>query len=137
MNKEDSLWLDVVISGACVLNISILELMCFTMWKGFTTWLLLIYLPVIFIPLYFGIKTYNELKKPDYDPKKISKNSTKRSFFFYGILGANFAAIFRNVDQSVAIIIVLLCCSILNGIFSFGLLSLQKLYYMKKYKISI
>ena len=107
------------------------------MWKGFTPWFLLIYLPVILIPLFQGIKIHKALKKPDYDPQKIAKVNTKVSLFFYGILGMNFAAIFRNVDQSIAFIVVLFCFSILNGLMSLGLLSLQKLYYMKKFKINM
>ena len=135
LTVKDSLWIDVVISGAFVIDLSILELMCFTIWKGFSWWFLLIYLPIVLIPLFFGIKIHKALKKPDYDPPKATKGNTKTSFFFYGILGMNFAAIFRNVDQSTIVIMILLCGSIINGAMSLGFLSLQKLYYMKKYKI--
>ena len=48
----------------------------------------------------------------------------------------SFAAIFRDMDQIVAFIVVLLCFSILNGFMSWGLLSVQKLYYIKKYNLS-
>ena len=137
LTLRDSFWADVVISGTWVLDFSILELMYFTIWKGFTPWFLLIYLPVVLIPLLFGIKIYTALKKPDYNPKETSKSNTKTAGFFYGILGMNFAAIFRNVDQSTAFIVGLLCFSIVNGFMSLGLLSLQRLYYMKKFKINM
>ena len=137
LTLKDSFWADAVIFGTWVIDLSILELMYFTIWKGFSWWFLLIYLPTVLIPLFLGIRIHKALKKPDYDPKKVAKSNTKASFLFYGILGMNFAAIFRNVDQSIAFIVVLLGFNILNGFMSLGLLSLQKLYYMKKFKISM
>ena len=137
LTMKDSFVADAVIFGTWVIDLSILELMYFTIWQGFSLWFLLIYLPIILIPLFLGIKIYKALKKSDYDPKKVTKSNIKVSFFFYGILGMNFAAIFRNVDQSAAFIVVLLCLNILNGFMSLGLLSIQKLYYIKKFKINL
>ncbi len=137
LTVKEALRLDVIIFGTWVFDLSILELMYFTILKGFTPWVLLINLPVVLIPLFAGIRTHRALKKPDYNPKKTAKSNRKTSFFFYGILGITFGAIFRNVDQSVAIIIVLSCFSIVNGIMSMGFLSLQKLYYIKKFKINL
>ena len=48
----------------------------------------------------------------------------------------NLAAIFRDVDQSTAAIVILICFTILNGFMSLGLLSFQKLYYLNKYDCS-
>lgn len=137
LTLKDSFWADTVIFGTWVIDLSILELMYFTIWRGFSPWFLLIYLPVILMPLFWGIKIHKALKKPDYNPKKVAKSNTKHSFFFFGALGIAFAATFRNVDQSTAFIVVLLCLSILNGFMSLGLLSIQKLYFMKKYKINM
>ena len=131
------LCLDTVIYGVWVLELSILELMYFTMWKGLTPWFLLIYLPVILVPLFSGIKIHKALKKSDYNSKKIVQSNLRTISFLSGILGMNFAAIFRNADQGVAFIVVLLCLSILNAFMSLGLLSLQKIYYIKKLNISL
>ncbi|MBE6694578.1 MAG: hypothetical protein E7589_07425 [Ruminococcaceae bacterium] len=130
------LCLDTVIYGAWVLNLSILELMYFMMWKRFTPWFLLVYLPVILVPLFSGIQIHKALKKSDYNSKKIVQSNVRTISFLSGILGMNFAAIFRNANQGVAFIVVLLCLSILNAFMSLGLLSLQKLYYIKKLNIS-
>ena len=54
------------------------------------------------------------------------------SSFLFGIMGMNFAAIFRNMDQAAAIIVMLVIFTTLNIIFSFGLLSVQRLYYLSK-----
>jgi hypothetical protein len=137
LTVKEALRLDVIIIGAWVFDLSMLELMLFTMLKGFTPWVLLINLPVVLIPLLAGMNIRKALKKPDYNPKETAKSNRKTSFFFYVILGRRFAAIFRNVDQSVAIIVALLCFSIVNGAMSVGFLSLQKLYYMKKFKINL
>ena len=138
LTVREALRLDVIIIGTWVFDLSMLELMYFTMLKGFTPWVLLINLPVVLIPLFAGIIIHRALKKPDYNPKETAKSNRKTSFFFYGILGMNLAAIlFRNVDQSVAIIVVLSCVSFLNGVMSMGFLSLQKLYYIKKFKINL
>ena len=137
LTVREALRLDAIMIGTWVFDLSILEIMYFTMWKGFNPFVLLINLPVVLVPLFAGIKTYKALKKQDYDPKKAAKGNIKASFFLCGILGMNFAAIFRNVDQSTACIVILLCFSIVNSFMSFGLLSFQKLYYMKKYEINL
>ncbi len=135
LTLHDAFCLDAVIYGTWVVDLSILELMYFTMLKGFTPWFLLIYLPVICIPLFVGIQTHRALKKGTYLKKKTAKSGIGAIGFTAGILGANFAAIFRNVEQSTAIIIILVCLGIINSAMSLGLLSLQKLYYMKKCKM--
>ena len=137
LTVQDSLCLDVVIFGSWTLILSFIEIMYFTIWKGFTPWFLLIYAPIIFIPLFVGMKIRQALKKENYNPKKMAKSGIGSVGFASGILGMCFAAAFRNVEQSTAFIVGLLCLSILNGFMSLGLLSLQKLYYMKKFKVNM
>lgn len=137
LSRTRQLYLDTVIYGAWVLNLSILELMYFTMWKHFTPWFLFVYLPVILVPLFSAISIHKTLKKSGYTARRIVRSNVRTVGFLSGILGINFAAIFRNVDQSVAFIVVLLCFSILNAFMSLGLLSLQKLYYIKKLSLSL
>lgn len=131
------LCMDICIFGTWVLDLSLLELMYLTMWKSFNAWLLLLFLPVILVPLFSGIKIHKVLKNSEYNFKKNVQSNIRTIGFLSGILGMNFAAIFRNTDQSVAFIVVLLCLSVLNAFMSLGMLSLQKLYYIKKYNISV
>lgn len=135
ITKTRCLYMDVCIFGAWVLELSILEIMYYTIWRGFDPWILLAYLPTVLVPLFCGIKIYKMLKRTDYNSKKVIQSNIKTIGFLAGILGMNFAAIFINVDQSAAFMIALLCLSVLNAFMSLGLLSLQKLYYIKKYKI--
>ncbi len=135
LTLHDALCLDAVIFGAWVLDLSILELMYFTMWEGFTPWLLLMYLPILVVPLFFGFKIYKALKSDHYSTTKPAKGGLGGVGITAGILGMSFAAIiFRNVEQSTAVVVILICISLLNGFMSLGMLSLQKLYYLKKYK---
>ena len=136
-NLKLSLHMDVWISGAWVFDLSILELMYFTIWKGFTPWFLLIYFPVIFIPVFFAIKIHKRLKMPDYNAQKNVNHAVGAVGFTTGILGFSFARIFRNVEQSTAFLVVLIGFSILNALMSLGLVSFLKLYYIKKYNISV
>jgi hypothetical protein len=137
LTLRDSFWADAVIFGTWVVDLSILELMYLTLWKGFNPWMLLIFSPAILIPLFAVIKIRKVLKSEEYNPKKADKGNIVSVGFASGILGMHFAAIFRNVEQSTAFIVVLVCLSILNSFMSLGLLSLHKLYYMKKYKINL
>lgn len=136
-NLKLSLQMNAWISGALVFDLSILELMYFTMWKGFTPWFLLIYLSIIVIPLLSAIVTHKALKKPDFNTPKKSNTTTGLVTFSTGLIGVSIAQIFRNVDQSTAFLVVLICLNIVNFIMSLTLLSFQKLYYIKKYKISV
>ena len=137
LTLKDALRADVAIIGAWVFSLSMIEVMLFTMLKGFTPWVLLICLPAVFIPVFFGLNTHKALKKENYNPKEVAKSNTKGMGFFYGILGAHIGAIFRNVDQSTAIIIALFCFGIVNGALSIGFLSIQKLHYIKKFKFNL
>ncbi len=141
LTVKEALRLDVITTVAWVFDFSILNIMCFTMLKGFTPWVLLINLPVVLIPLFVGIIIYRALKKPDYNPKATAKSNLKFSFFssFFSYISLSIVLdrISTNVEQRTAIIIVLLCFSIVNVFMSLGFLSLQKLYYMKKFKINL
>ena len=141
LTVKEALRLDVITTVAWVFDFSILNIMCFTMLKGFTPWVLLINLPVVLIPLFVGIIIYRALKKPDYNPKATAKSNLKFSFFssFFSYISLSIVLdrISTNVEQRTAIIIVLLCFSIVNVFMSLGFLSLQKLYYIKKFKINL
>lgn len=127
--------LQTVICLGWIIEISLLEVMYFTLLYGFNVCLLVLYIPIILIPLLLGIKNKKDIEKDiAYEPKKIIYSRFRMSFFFAGILGMNFARVFRNSEQNVAIVIILICFTLLNSIFSVGLLSVQRLYYLIKLK---
>lgn len=137
LTSKICLILDCIIFGSWVIEISILEFMYFSLWRGPNPWILLIYIPTILIPLLLGVKIHRLLKNSNYSSKNVIRGGVKTVSWIFGLQCVNFAAVFRNVDQSVAFIIVLLGFSILNAFMSLGLLSVQKLYYAKKYNIRL
>ena len=132
---EEWLWIHFIVYAGWVLDLSILMLMYFTIWKGFFPWLLLMHVPAIIVPLILGIKIYHMLKSDNYNPQKIAKGNFKTVGFSTGLVGVSFASIFRNVDHSTAFIIVLTIFTLINGLMSIGLVFIQKIYFMYKYKI--
>lgn len=136
LTLKEALWLDVVISVNWVLVLSYSVIKIFTMWQGFTPWLLLLCLPVVLVPLIVGIIIYISLKGENYNPKQATKAGIAPIGMISGLLGWRIAKILgRHADQSTALIVVLICLCLINSVMSLGLLSLQKLYFIKKYHL--
>lgn len=134
---HEELWLDVVISITWVLNMSILELMCFVSATDFTPWFCLIYLVNIIVPGIFGFAIYRSLKNDNKD-KKIVGGSTISLTVGSGAVFTSLAkGVLRGASQERALMIMIVCLCLLSCLLSsFGFISLQKLYFIKKYKIS-
>lgn len=124
--------IQTVISISWVVQISLIEIIIFTMAYGWHICLLLLFFPTILIPLLLGIRTSRMIKKEGYISKKITASSLTLTGTMTGLIGMNFGAIFRNIEQREAIILTLLVMLLLNCIFSIGLLYTQKLYYLFK-----
>ena len=136
MSVKGCLWADAIISGSLIFEFSMAEFVCFTMWKGLTPWVLLVYVPVILIPVFLCIRAHRVLKHASCNPQKPTKGNIGHIGFWSGIIGMHLAAIlFRSVDENTFPLIGLVCAGILNCFVSIGLTSLQKLYYIKKYKL--
>lgn len=136
MSVKGCLWADALISGSLVFELSVAEFVCFTMWKGLTPWVLLVYMPVILTVAFFCISAHRVLKHANYNPQKPTKGNIGRIGFWSGIIGMHLGAIlFRSVDENTFPLIGLVCFGLLNCFMSIGLTSLQKLYYIRKYKL--
>lgn len=111
--------------------------MYFTMLYEFSAFLFILYVPIILVPVLLGIKCAREIhKNTTYNPQNIAHSRFLLSGIFTGVAGMNFAAIFRNMEQSTAVVIVLICFTFVNSVLSVGLLSLQRLYFLIKLKHS-
>lgn len=126
--------IQLVINLSWILQISLIEIIVFTMTYGWHVCLLLLFLPIVVIPLLLGVRISIMLKKGNYISKKIKTNSLALGGTITGLIGMNFGAVFRNIEQGMAIIFTLLVMLSLNCIFSMGLLYIQKLYYLLKYE---
>ena len=129
---KNRLIMQTVIYLGMVLTISLLE-MSFGVLLVELEWIMVTYIPVIIIPIISGLRAYKQITSDTpYSHKKFISSRLKASSFIWGLIGANFAAIFRNAEQRTVIIIVLILFTTLNSLLSFGLLSIQRLYYANK-----
>ena len=127
-----------VIYVTCVLEFLLIELTYSFMLAGFNIAFLLLGLPIIIIPLWMGIRNNIIFKKDiEYNPKGTTKSNMGIIGFTSGIVGASLgAAIFRNIDHTIVIIIAVILLSLINSVMSIGLLSIQKVYFAQKYRIT-
>lgn len=114
----------------------LIELAYFAIWKGFDPEIIILFLPIVFVPIAAAAKTYTILKKKPYDPKGIKKSNKKTVGFLSMVFVIRIAAVcFRGIDQSVAFAVSLIGLTLVNSFLSLGLLNGQKLYYCLRYKI--
>jgi hypothetical protein len=127
-----------VIYVTYVLEFLLIELTYSFMLTGFNIAFLLLGLPIIIIPLWMGIRNNKIFKKDiEYNPKSTTKSNMGIIGFTSGIVGVSLgAAIFKNFDQTVVIIIAVIILSLINSVMSIGLLSIQKVYFAQKYRIT-
>lgn len=120
-----------------IILLSLSELLFFTYWKGFHIELLLLFIPLIVIPIAESFRVSHLLKKSEYKTREFKTGKSKPISFFGGLsIIYLIKALFHDVDQDKAMIILLVAAVILNSFFSFGFLIIQKLIYCIKYKIS-
>lgn len=123
--------LQLIIYSSYVLQFSLSEMLIFTMKYGFNIFLLLLYIPLILIPVLLGFRNSKRLRKSViFDLKQAAHSRVRITAMITGIIGMNIASFLKDVDQNTVVIILLTGCSLLNGIFSVGFLSIQRLYYL-------
>lgn len=133
LTVKNRLILQVIICLSWIWQMSLLVTMFYTMAYGINIYLFLLNIPTILIPLLLSVKASKKLKKDTpFNSREISHSHIRITGSMTGIIGMNLAAIFRNVGQNTAIIIVLSSLLFLTYLFSFGLLSIQRLYYLYK-----
>lgn len=135
---ERCLMLKFVINLAWVIELSLLELMYFSLMIGFHASVLLLYLPFVFVPLSIGFFFHRQMKKKENSkPKNSSPVIIGNLGFLAGILGVYLSKVFlRDADKGVVNVVLAVCVVLINSLISIGLLDIQKLYYVKKYNIT-
>lgn len=133
MTVKNRLILQLVVIVSWIIQLTLIEIMYFSLIFQFNISLLLLIVPIVLIPVLLGIKNHKEIcSEKTYNSKGVNRSKLHISGITIGILGMNFAALFRNTEQSVVIIIVLICLTMVNSILSVGLLSIQRLYYLNR-----
>lgn len=130
------LTLNCILYTAWVLEFSLLELIYFSMLKGFHISVLLLYVPVILVPLIMGFIAHKNMHtKRRSVPKAIVVASAGTSFFFYMWVTRMYKKYLQHNRSAFNITIIVLLV-IMSTAVSTGLLNIQRLYYMDKYKIT-
>lgn len=137
MTLRRCLMLKSVLYVTYIIVLSLFELIFFLMWKGLHPSVILLYIPIIIIPIWIMWQNYRIMKKEtEYTPKSTVVSNIGKMGFTSGIIGANIARIFKNVEQSTAIIIILIGVTFVNSLMSVGLGFIQKVYWAEKYRIT-
>lgn len=114
-----------------ILQYLLVEIMLFTISYGFKIQLFLLFLPVIFIPIGVGMRNAQRLKKntPYYARRFFDKIGYSGGWT--AVVGAGLAGF---INEKHAVIVILISVTFLVSLFSLGLLSIQRLYYLRKLK---
>lgn len=116
-----------------VMQLLMLETMFYLITWGADWGLILLLLIPLLTPFVLGLQNAKKLRKNQLT-SKIRSRIYWFSFGWTGILGIFIAKIFFNqMSNKVAILFVIIGLSVLSCIFSTGLLSYQRLYFLKKY----
>lgn len=137
---RECLILRLIISSTWIIELSLLEVFYYAMLlKKFHISVLLLFLPTIILPLVLGFFAHKSMKKaPEEKVKREKTGLLGCSTFAMGLVGFSFAKTFlKDVSQNAALIILLICFVGVSAIMSLDLLHIQRLYYMKKYNITI
>lgn len=116
-----------------VMQFLFIEAMFYIIAWGADLGLVLLLLVPLLIPFAIGIQNAKKLRKNQII-SKTRQHIYGFSFAWTGVLGMLIAKTFSvQISQSAAITFVIFCLSVLSCIFSVGLLSYQKLYFLIKY----
>lgn len=133
---RERLIMNCVISTTWFLDISLIELMHFFMTIGVHISVLLLYVPVILVPLIMGFIAHKNMRtKKRSVPKPVVAAGVGTSFLFYMRVTRMYRKYLRHNQLAFNITIILLL-AIMSTAASTGLTNIQRLYYMDKYKIT-
>ena len=134
LSVKNRLILQSIIYVAYIFELLLLELQWFLFAYPLNVFLFILYVPPILIPVLLGIKAAKKIRKDTpFRSKEIVHSGLRVSGTMAGFAGMTFAAIFlKDLSQDILIIIMLLCIMVVSSIMSFGLLSVQRLYYWHK-----
>ena len=133
---RERLLMNCVISTTWFLDISLIELMHFFMTIGVHISVLLLYVPVILVPLIMGFIAHKNMRtKKRAVPKPVVAAGLGTSFFFYIWVTRMYRRYLRHNQLAFNITIILLL-AIMSTAASTGLTNIQRLYYMDKYNIT-
>ena len=116
-------------------QIVMLQTMFYLIVYGVNFKLILIYMPPLITPLVLGLRNAKYLRLGYLVPKKRTP-SFVLSFAWSGIIGICLAkSFFQQLTNETAMVFVMMSFTFLSCVFSIGLLSYQRIYYLKKHAV--
>lgn len=134
MTVKNRLILQVIESLSFVLALCLVDVIFYTVGFGFNAAIAVIFIPPVLTPVLLGIMMYKKVNRDTpFTRKEMTRSTITAGGIASGAAGVSLSRLFfKDVDQSTVIIIVLVSTSLVNIGMSVGLLSIQRLYYLKK-----
>ena len=133
---RERLLMNCVISTTWFLDISLIELMHFFMTIGVHISVLLLYVPVILVPVIMGFIAHKNMRtKKRSVPKPVVIAGMGTTYFLLSLWASRMYKRYLRYNRSAFNIAIMVLLLIINAAVSTVLLNIQRLYYMKKYNI--
>ena len=134
---RERLLMNCVISTTWFLDISLIELMHFFMTIGVHISVLLLYVPVILVPLIMGFIAHKNMRtKRRPVPKSVVVAGVGITSFFLNMRATRMYRRYLRHNPTAFNIVMIVLLVIMSTALSTCLLNIQRLYYMDKYKIT-
>lgn len=120
---------------AMVLSIPVVQMLYFLIVYEFNIFLFCIFIPALLIPLLAGMLYAKVMRRDEpYEPSGIRDTHLSYIGFVSGEIGTGLAfLLFKSTGQNTILIYLIFICGVLSDILlPFGLLSIQRLYYLSK-----
>ena len=133
---RERLIMNTVIGTTWLLDICLIELMYFFIDIGVHISVLLLYVPVILVPLIMGFIAHKNMHtKRRSVPKPVVIAGMGTTYFLLSLWASRMYKRYLRYNRSAFNIAIMVLLLIINAAVSTVLLNIQRLYYMKKYNI--
>ena len=135
MTVQKRLIMQTLVFLAMALFVPLVQMLCFSVVYGFNVFLLCIYIPVLLIPLLAGMKYAKVMRKDEpYEPSGIRDTTLSYIGYVSGIVGTGLVIyLLKSTGRYTILLYLVFICAVLSSILlPFGLLSIQRLYYLSK-----
>lgn len=131
------LWLQIIMTFDWVIGLLLVQSILTVSYFGFQWWMIVSYIMPIITPVLLGVIKYNEIKKRKINSKVSLGVGTS---VIGGSLGFIVTMLLKDdlkaLSQLDVRIIMFLLITLMHAYFSIQFLSIQRLYYVYKYKLS-
>lgn len=134
MTVKNRLILQVIEASSLILAFCFVDVMFYAVGFGFNAVIVVIFIPPVLTPVLLGIMMSKKVSRDTpFTRKQMTRSTITAGEIASGAAGVSLCRLLvKDVNRNIAIIIVLVLTSFINAVISVGLLSIQRLYYLKK-----